>query len=283
MRTSSTIPFVKMHSLGNDFMIVDAIAHPNLSALFHDDCRGFVMCLSDRHCGIGFDQLLLLIQDERGFVYRIFNADGSEAKQCGNGARCLRAYISAQGYVLSDELITLHCIGGDVRACCLANQLVETYWPLAASWSLAPAQQAIAINADDYTHEQTQVSVGNTHLLIPLVSQAFSVLDLPAITQDFRERSPDCAFINMEYLTIDSERGSVQCRVFEAGVGETSACGSGACAIAYACWKRGWISADKTIEVVMSGGVTNSRKVDDVIVQQAAVCHVFYGYFSGES
>jgi diaminopimelate epimerase len=222
------IDFTKMHGAGNDFVVFDA---PADEALLKPE---LLRLLADRRTGIGFDQALLLEKPRRadsGVFYRIFNADGDEVEQCGNGARCIAALLHHRGAVRNGAL-TLDSPAGVVHAridgaSVSVDMGVPNFDPRslpfeadsqADSYSLDVAGGTIAIGA---------VSLGNPHAVLSVASvEAAPVATLgPAI-----ERHPRFPKrVNAGFLEI-VDRAQVRLRVWERGAGETRSCGTGACA-----------------------------------------------------
>ncbi|MBT8114996.1 MAG: diaminopimelate epimerase [Arenicella sp.] len=224
------VPFTKMQALGNDFVVFDCTDRPlNLSA--EQAAR-----IADRHLGIGCDQILLVEQSRRpgiDFKYRILNADGSEVGQCGNGARCFLKFVYARG-LSSKNPLSVETISGDMQLQqdpetgeVTVNMGVPSFDPV--DIPLAETQRAgqYVINKDGDAINFYALSVGNPHAVLIVddvehapVSQIGPVLESHPI---FPERT------NVGFMQIKG-RGEIALRVFERGVGETLACGSGACA-----------------------------------------------------
>jgi diaminopimelate epimerase len=241
------IAFTKMHGVGNDFVVFDA---PPDSLLEPASLRG----LADRRTGIGFDQALVLEAPRRAgtaVFYRIFNADGDEVEQCGNGARCIAALLHRRG-VTREGRVTLGSPAGVVEARVngAANVSVDMGVPNFDPRSLpfdAPAQaDTYPLEVEGRTLEIGAVSLGNPHAVLTVASvEAAPVATLgPAI-----ERHPRFPRrVNVGFLEI-VERGHLKLRVYERGAGETLACGTGACAAAAVARSRGLIDAEVRVEV----------------------------------
>jgi len=242
------IDFTKMHGVGNDFVVFDAPAAQSLLT------PGSLRALADRRTGIGFDQALVLETPRRAdtaVFYRIFNADGDEVEQCGNGARCIAALLHERG-LTRDGSITLDSPAGAIRARIGAGGSVSVDMgipnfdpgalPFAApreadSYRLEVAGQELDIGA---------VSVGNPHavLTVAAVDTAPVATLGPAI-----ERHPRFPRrVNAGFLEIVA-RGEVRLRVYERGAGETRSCGTGACAAVAVGRRRGLLDADVRVSV----------------------------------
>lgn len=222
------LKFTKMHGIGNDFVVIDAI---NQSVSLHPDQ---LRLLSDRHFGIGCDQILLVEKatDQADFRYRIFNADGNEVEQCGNGARCFVRYVHDHG-LTNKKLIDVETLSGVISPRLEANGEVTVNMGIP---KFEPADIPFAAEKDALTHwldlndnkvKISVVSMGNPHAIriIPSISQA------PVLTEgaviECHPRFPNR--VNVGYMQIVS-RNHIELRVYERGSGETLACGSGACA-----------------------------------------------------
>lgn len=222
--------FSKMHGLGNDFMVIDAVTQEvNLSS-------EQIAAFADRHTGIGFDQLLLVAAPTdpgADFWYRIYNADGSQAEQCGNGARCIAQFVERNSLASRPELrwqtvngcITTVCVGDQVEVDMGEPRLHPASIPTTAC--IDETTHTIPIEVEDQIYHAVPVSVGNPHAVLFVNS----VIDAPVLelgAQLTRHQVfPEGA--NIEFCEV-VEPGFVRLRVFERGVGETRACGSGACA-----------------------------------------------------
>jgi len=256
------IDFSKMHGLGNDFMVVDGVTQ---KVFFSNDV---IKKLADRHFGIGFDQLLLVeppYDPELDFHYRIFNADGSEVEQCGNGARCFARFVRDQGLSTKDVIrvqtqkgvieprlmpdgrvtvdmgapvFALDRIPFDASGMTLVSQGQWGNWPLVV---MPSAQDAVL-------HIAT-LSMGNPHavLQVPNVDSAPVAKIGPLVQRN--PRFPQG--VNVGFLQV-LDRNQVRLRVYERGVGETLACGTGACAAVVAGIRLGLL--DSPVRVQTRGG-----------------------------
>ena len=230
MRHTMGVKFTKMHGLGNDFMVIDAVNQP--IALTSTD----IAALSARNTGVGFDQCLLIEPSPLAnvdFFYRIFNANGQEVGQCGNGARCLARF--AQHYGLTQKKsMTVATYTTRMQLQINPNQTVTINMGKPA---LQPAKIPIdaAFQAPIYNipiaHQKMQavhaLSVGNPHavILVPDISQAdVHAIGLQISTHHLFPEQTNVGF--MQILTPQH----IQLRVYERGCGETRACGSGAVA-----------------------------------------------------
>jgi diaminopimelate epimerase len=223
--------FAKMHALGNDFMVVDGISQ---NVLFSDLQ---IKKLADRHRGIGFDQLLLIeppLQHHIDFHYRIFNADASEVEQCGNGARCVALFVKKMKLTWKNHFkmstktsfLDLHLMQNDLVS-------VNMGIPQIAFNNEEPSLPIEEeIHLSNHSLPFHFVSLGNPHCVID-VDKAFTQ-DLTStfihqIAQEINQHPRFPKGVNVGFMKIKSNN-EIRLRVFERGVGETQACGTGACA-----------------------------------------------------
>jgi len=226
---ATQLKFTKMQGLGNDFMVVDATQQ--VISLAADQIHGW----ANRHFGIGFDQLLVVESTETegvDFRYRIFNADGSEVQQCGNGARCFARFVYDKGLTDKTE-ITVETASGIIVLYIVDNGQVKVNMgaPNFAPGSLpfkAPTEQDLyQIEVDGEYFEIGAVSMGNPHAVLrvsDIVSAPVGEVG-PKIEsfEDFPER------VNVEFAE-KIDQNHIKLRVYERGAAETLACGTGACA-----------------------------------------------------
>lgn len=245
------IAFTKMHALGNDFAVFDA---PDGQAPL---AAGQLRSLADRHTGIGFDQALVLEPPRRAATdvfYRIFNADGREVEQCGNGARCIAALLAARGAARSGAL-TLDSPAGRIEARVHPGGQVSVnmgpvrFDPAALPFEAPGEADQYPLEVDGDTVEIGAVSIGNPHAVLTVESaETAPVARLgPALEQ--HPRFPNR--VNVGFMEV-RDRTHVRLRVYERGVGETLACGTGACA-AVAVGRR-WGLLDREVRVSARGG-----------------------------
>ncbi len=271
------LKFSKMHGLGNDFIIVDAINQQ--IALTAEQ----IIFLADRRRGIGCDQLLLVQQSSQAgidFRYRIFNADGIEVQQCGNGARCFARFVRDRR-LTNKDVITVSTTSAMMTLSIQANGEVKVDMGL-------PRLEAHAIpfitdiEADSYDIATTDgkkmtvgvVSMGNPHAVtivddINQVDVAFLGSMLQSHPQ-FPER------VNVSFMDVVS-RSHIRLRVYERGAGETEACGSAACAAAVSGMQRGLLS--RSVDVDLPGGrlLVSWPDAASPVCMQGPATHVFDG------
>jgi len=244
-RTGQPLRFSKMHGAGNDFVVVDCREHaPALTP-------GELERLADRHRGIGFDQLLTIEPPRTSgaaLAYRIWNSDGSEARQCGNGARCVAAWARRAGLGDGGSLV-MDSPAGRVEACFRDDGEVEI--ELAApdfAPAAVPYRGAVpgALDVDGRSITFTPVSIGNPHAVIAVDAVANAAVARIGAALQSDQRFPQSCNVGFAEVV---DRDHVRLRVFERGVGETLACGSGACAAMAVLSRAGRIDADADIEL----------------------------------
>lgn len=245
------VEFTKMHGLGNDFVVLDAISQK----VVLDETQ--VRAIADRRFGIGCDQILLVETPRHAdteFYYRVFNADGGEVEQCGNGARCFARYVFDKGLTRSREIPVGTAAGnirliieddGQVRVNMGPPHLRPDEIPFAA------AAQAVIypLEVDGKILEIGALSMGNPHAVLIVEDAADIVVDRLGPLIQRHSRFPRRA--NVGFMTI-RERNAIDLRVYERGAGETLACGTGACAAVVHGHLLGLL--DERVEVHLRGG-----------------------------
>jgi len=243
------IEFSKMQGLGNDFVVFNA---PPASAGSLDSDK--LRALADRHTGIGFDQALMLESPRDAATrvfYRIFNADGSEVEQCGNGARCIAALLYAQQPGLGREL-TMESGGGTVRALIREDGLVSVtmgvpnFDPARLPMQARGEAPHYSLSIAGTELEFGAVSMGNPHIVLRVAD----VDDAPvAAWGPLLEHHPMFPQrTNVGFMQI-LDRRHIRLRVFERGVGETLACGTGICAAVAVGRRQGLLDAEVTVSL----------------------------------
>ncbi len=248
------LKFSKMHGLGNDFMVIDAINQP-----FKPDAS-LIHQWASRTNGIGFDQMLVVEpaqSAEAAFRYRIFNADGGEVSQCGNGARCFARFVREKG-LTSLEVVPVETSSGllqlqmvdDSRVC--VNMGIPQFDPALIPLATETKQQQYSLTDDTVDISFSALSIGNPHIIIQVEDvDSAPVEDLGTILES-HAFFPDRVNVGFMQLT---DRQHFRLRVFERGVGETRACGSGACAAHIAGCNLGLL--DSKSNAALRGGELN--------------------------
>ncbi|MGI5310652.1 diaminopimelate epimerase [Rheinheimera sp. WS51] len=221
--------FSKMHGLGNDFMMVDAVSQNVFLT------KEQIKALANRHTGIGFDQLLMVeppYDPELDFHYRIFNADGTEAEQCGNGARCFAKFVKARG------LTNKHKIGVSTQSSKIklyietdgqvtVNMGVPQLEPSRIPFKAQKPELTYILRSEEHTLLCGVVSMGNPHAVNIVEEITTAAVAIQGPIFETHERFPERANIGfMQVITPNH----IKLRVWERGAGETLACGTGACA-----------------------------------------------------
>jgi diaminopimelate epimerase len=245
------LDFVKMHGLGNDFIVLELPSDAPLPT------RTQWRALSDRHTGIGFDQALVLQAPRRpgtDVYFRIFNADGGEVEQCGNGARCVAALLQERSRERGAPL-TLDSPGGVLRARVLPDSRVcvdmgtPNFEPGALPFDAPARSSSYSLQVEGQNLEAGAVSMGNPHLVMRVAEVEAAQVERLGRALQSCARFP--RQVNVGFMQI-VDRGHIRLRVYERGVGETLACGTGACAAAVIGRDQGLLDAD--VEVHVPGG-----------------------------
>ena len=245
------LKFSKMHGLGNDFIVLDGITQRiDLSA---EQYR----FLADRHFGIGCDQILLIEKPTRSdadFRYRIFNSNGGEVEQCGNGARCFVRYVRDHGLSHKDE-IRVETLGGIIVPRLEADGQVSVdmgvprFEPSEIPFLADHRAPIYRLSLEDKIIEISTVSMGNPHAV-----QVVDDIETAPVTRDGPRIESHASFpqrVNAGFMQV-VDRGHIKLRVYERGSGETLSCGSGACAAVVAGIQRGLL--DAKVCVTTQGG-----------------------------
>lgn len=240
-----------MQGIGNDFVVIDAI-HQNV-----DLSRTQLRFLADRHFGIGCDQILLVespSSQHSDFRYRIFNSDGGEVQQCGNGARCFVQFVHEKG-LTSKNCIRVDTLAGIIEierqpnGDVTVNMGQPDFTPQALPLQVPEAADHYLVNIEDTPVKFGAVSMGNPHAVISVDNVDNAPVETwgPALESHalFPER------VNVGFMQV-VDGGRIRLRVYERGVGETLACGTGACAAVVMGIK--WGMLNKRVTVELSGG-----------------------------
>ncbi|MCZ6880994.1 MAG: diaminopimelate epimerase [Gammaproteobacteria bacterium] len=252
------LEFAKMHGLGNDFMVVDLVSQDFCVTSEH------ITAWADRRTGIGFDQLLIIeppTEPDADFRYRIYNANGEEVEQCGNGARCVAKFIWLR-MLSPKQSLQLETLGGPIQTCRLDEHTVEIDLGVPRNtatdvpYSVAAACPPQVENALTYQlqceatqYELTPVSIGNPHgvMFVADIAEApVEKLGAQLVKHPFFPQGANIGFCQIV------DPGFARLRVFERGVGETRACGTGACAAVAVGRRHGKL--EESVQVALPGG-----------------------------
>ena len=272
--------FTKMHGLGNDYVYVDctkqAIKNPNkLSEI-----------ISKYHFGIGSDGLVMIMNsDKADFSMRMFNADGSEGKMCGNATRCIGKYVYDRGLTDKTQLtletlsgikyLTLTVVGGEVET--VSVDMGKAVLSAAEIPVKSDSETVIGKTMTVSGREQniTCVSMGNPHCVI--FTDGIDSLDLEKIGPGYENDEIFPERVNTEFVEI-KDRNTLRMRVWERGSGETMACGTGACAVAVAAVENGFCDRGSAITVRLRGGDLGIvYRTDGHVIMTGGASFVFDG------
>jgi len=265
-----------MHGLGNDFVVIDNVTQ---NVFFSKEK---IKQLADRHLGIGFDQLLLVeppYDPDQDFHYRIFNADGSEVSQCGNGARCFAKFVKSKGLINRNK-ISVSTKAGRMVLYIEKDDLVTvnmgrpTFEPSRVPFKANKQENIYIIREGDQTFFCGAVSMGNPHCVIEV--EDVENTDVPGIGSIIGEHERFPEGVNVGFMQIIS-RNEVKLRVFERGSGETMACGSGACAAVAIGIQQGKL--DTEVNVILLGGKLSIKwpSLDAVLKMTGPAEHIYDG------
>ncbi len=245
------LKFTKMHGLGNDFMVIDLVTqHYKMD-------EETVRKLADRNFGVGFDQMLIVeppSSPDVDFTYRIFNADGSEVEQCGNGARCFARFVKDKRLTAKNTIKVSTC-SGKITLHVQSNRdvTVDMGEPVLAPNKvpfIADSQQSeYDFEVNDQVVKIGAVSMGNPHGVLVVDSVATAPVETLGPAIESHPRFPQR--VNVGFMEVIS-RNEINLRVFERGAGETLACGTGACAAVVSGQLRGLL--DPGVKVNLPGG-----------------------------
>ena len=273
------VQFSKMHGLGNDFVVIDNVTQ---NVFFSKEK---IQQLSDRNFGIGFDQLLMVeppYDPDQDFHYRIFNADGSEVSQCGNGARCFARFVKMKGLTNRNKIVVSTKAGrmvlylekdGQVTV----NMGIPEFEPNLVPIKANKREKVYILRAQEQTFFCGAVSMGNPHCVLLVDDVEAADVETMGPLLEKHERFIEGA--NVGFMQIINH-SHIKLRVFERGVGETLACGSGACAAVAVGQLQNRLSKD--VKVDLRGGSLKIRWQgnDNVLKMTGAAEHIFDGYIN---
>lgn len=245
------LEFTKMHGLGNDFVVIDAFREP--VSLSGEQIRA----LADRRLGVGCDQLLMVApptHPDADFDYRIFNADGGEVEHCGNGARCFALFVRDRGLTAKSRIPINTCAGLIDVQVEDDNQVtvamgVPNFEPASIPFLAEDRQQYYSLAAGNRTFEVGAVSIGNPHVVLDVDDVDTAEVNELGAHIESHQRFPQRVNVGFrQHLS----RQHIRLRVFERGVGETRACGTGACAAVATGISQGVL--DPEVRVSLPGG-----------------------------
>lgn len=268
--------FTKMHGLGNDFVVIDAVTqNVRITA-------SMVRRLADRKTGIGCDQVLIIEPPSAvdvDFNYRIFNCDGAEVEQCGNGARCLARFVHDRQLTgkksikvqTSNRVMTLNLISKNLVA---VDMGIPELDPPAIPFQASEPAPLYDIEVNGQVQRIAAVSMGNPHAVVTVADvETAPVAELGAALES-HERFPNR--VNVGFMQI-VDRSEIKLRVFERGVGETEACGSGACAAAVAAIQQQLVDSPVTVHLTRGSLKIDWKGSGHPLIMSGPAKTVFHG------
>ena len=271
--------FAKMHGCGNDYVYVNC---------FEEEVKDPVslsIAISDRHFGVGGDGLVLICPSDRADAkMRMFNADGSEGKMCGNAIRCVGKYLYDHG-IVRKTTVTIETLSGiKTLELFLKDGKVDSAQVNMGPAILIPSEipvnlpgeraVAVPVKIAGEEHTITCVSMGNPHCIV-FGGDPYE-LDLPKIGPLFENDPLFPERVNTEFIEVLDDH-TLNMRVWERGSGETWACGTGACAAAVAAVLNGFCKKDENISVRLRGGELTIRYTDEAVFMTGKATEVFHG------
>jgi len=268
--------FTKMHGLGNDFVVIDAVTQ-NVRVT-----ASMARRLSDRKTGIGCDQVLIVeppSEPDIDFNYRIFNCDGAEVEQCGNGARCLARFVQDRRLTgknpirvkTSNRVIELKM---ENKTQVAVDMGVPELEPDNIPFEAADKATLYEIDVDGQTQQIAAVSMGNPHAVLKVDDVASAPVAELGAKLESHPRFPNR--VNVGFMQILS-RNEIKLRVFERGVGETEACGSGACAAAVAALEQGLVDSPVTMQLTRGNLKIDWQGAGHALIMTGPAATVFHG------
>jgi len=268
--------FTKMHGLGNDFVVFDAINQD--VSLSPEQVR----LIAHRRFGVGCDQLLLVERPrtaEAEFRYRIYNADGGEVEQCGNGARCFARFVIDKGLTRSSEIAVetntgLIVLQLEADGQVTVNMGVPRLDPQSLPFQAEQRANLYPIDVDGQSLSIAAVSMGNPHAVLRVEDISTAPVDRLGPRLESHPRFP--RRVNVGFMQVLA-KDAINLRVYERGAGETLACGTGACAAVVAGRLQGWL--DQQVKVSLPGGelVIRWQGGDNPVYMTGPATHVFEG------
>ncbi|MDN3447163.1 diaminopimelate epimerase [Psychrobacter sp. APC 3281] len=250
------IEFTKMHGLGNDFMVIDLVTQRL------DLTKDLVQLLGDRHLGIGFDQLLVVeppMRPDVDFSYRIFNTDGTEVEQCGNGARCFARFVQARKLSFKQRL-RVETASGIISLTTDRYGWVDVdmgkpkFEPDEIPFSpraTTKIQNTYHLDVNGTPVQLYVANMGNPHAVIKVDDVLDAEVEILGKAIESHPAFPDR--VNVGFMQVMNQR-HIRLRVYERGVGETQACGTGACAAVAVGIREGWLDEGEEVRAQLYGG-----------------------------
>ena len=266
---SNNLPFMKMHGLGNDFVVIDA--REGIVAL----SKKIISGIADRHFGVGFDQLAVISKGEFDAHLRFYNADGSESLACGNATRCIARYLMDE---TSKENLILTTMHGQIPAVDLGNGVTSVNMGKPGlEWNKVPLSENIPTLELPIEGSPTATGMGNPHCTF-FVEDAEKI-NLEEMGPKFENHPLFPERTNVQFASIIA-RDQIRMRVWERGAGVTLASGSSSCATAVAANRKGL--TEKKVQIELDGGILSVDWRQDGVWMTGPTMQVFTGSFSKE-
>ena len=269
------IQFTKMHGLGNDFVVIDAISQE--VELSSEQVR----YIADRHFGVGCDQLLLVEKADdpaAEFRYRIFNADGGEVEQCGNGARCFAVFVRDRG-LTSSSVIPVETAGGLIELRIDGDQVtvdmgIPDFEPESLPFLVEKRAESYNLMVNGSEYAIGAVSMGNPHAVLTVDDVDTAPVERLGAAIESHEMFPQR--VNVGFMQVVN-RNEIRLRVYERGAAETLACGTGACAAVAVGQQKGEL--DEQVTVKLPGGelMIRWRGEGQALLMTGPATTVFHG------
>ena len=268
-RNRNSLPFLKMHGLGNDFVIIDA-REKNIGV-----SEKIISGISDRHFGVGFDQLAVISNGETDAYLSFYNSDGSESFACGNATRCIARYLMDES---SKENLTLTTKHGTIQAVDLGNGVTSVNMGQPGlEWDKVPLSENIPTLEPPIEGSPTATGMGNPHCTF-FVEDAEKI-NLEEMGPKFENHPLFPERTNVQFASITA-RDQIRMRVWERGAGVTLASGSSSCATAVAANRKGL--TEKKVQIELDGGILSVDWREDGVWMTGPTMQVFTGSFSKE-
>lgn len=275
--------FAKMHALGNDFMVIDGVTQK----VFLNE--HLIQALADRYVGIGFDQLLLVeppYDPDLDFHYRIFNADGSEVGQCGNGARCFALFVTSQKLIKKPQINVSTNTGKmqlELKDDQVKVRMGTPIWePRRIPFTASGQSKTYLILTELGAQLCGVVSMGNPHCVVIVPDTLTAPVHTFGPLLEKHERFPEKT--NVPFMQVISPT-EVNVRVWERGCGETNACGSGCCAAVAVGIQQGLLSSTEPVTVHTLGGDLQIEwdGTDNPLYMTGPATYVYSGHISNDN
>jgi diaminopimelate epimerase len=266
---SNNLPFMKMHGLGNDFVVIDA--REGEVAL----SKKIISGIADRHFGVGFDQLAVIYKGEFDAHLRFYNADGSESLACGNATRCIARYLMDEASKESLMLTTMH---GQIPAVDLGDGVTSVNMGKPElEWNKVPLSENIPTLELPIEGSPTATGMGNPHCTFFVEDP--EKINLEEMGPKFENHPLFPERTNVQFASIIAQ-DQIRMRVWERGAGVTLASGSSSCATAVAANRKGL--TEKKVQIELDGGILSVDWREDGVWMTGPTMQVFTGSFSKE-